>query len=87
MKSLTRQLASEGEGVVDMCGFDGYAVSGIYYAKALQAAQPAMGVQVRYFDEGKMGEVYRFGGGTSRARPRGPSCPPSPRAILARRRR
>ena len=67
MKSLTRQLASEGEGVVDFCGFDGHAVSGIYYAKALQAAQPEMDVRLKYYEGETEGEVYRFGGGTSRA--------------------
>ena len=50
-----------------MCGFDGHAVSGLFYAKALQAAHPEMDVCIRHYNEGETGEVYRFGGGTSRA--------------------
>jgi hypothetical protein len=64
MKTTARQCASGCEAVVDVTGFDGFAVAGAYFTGALQLRYPEMKVTLRKKSKPM---IYRFGGGTALA--------------------
>ena len=64
LKTLARAMAQGGEAILDVCGFDGYGVAGMYYLRTLQLTHPELKIEFSHNTDHKL---FRFGGGTSRA--------------------